>query len=503
MIEANGGEVVFEEYYPLDQPEFGATVNQILDGKVDCVFNTVIPPGLQPFMKQLYEAGFQKNGGGLACVYYDENLLNINRRRRWRGLQLPRLLPGDRRSVQRQAAGRLQQEVPRHQVPVHRGQRGDRHVSRPQVLRGRGQGDHGELAREAVAAAMDKAKIEQGPGGGGDGAGQDALQDEHVHRAVAKGGKIRRSSRAATRWSIPRNAEPTERERRQAAARLRSGCADNLMTETTPTTTLPLPARPGPRRWQSCRSWKSCVLAMVVLLPLVLKDYLMISRHQRADPVAARASASICAGAIRHHELRPGAVLRRRGLVVALVAPRPRLQPSLGVLPAGHAGRACHCASARGFPAARTQADQLIFVALGTLTGSYAAERLAPAGSMSAPATAFLGQAAAARQLRDRRRAGYLLPGALPAVLVYLAVPLPGALAVRPGAGRHAPERGAARLLRLQGAALQGAGVLVRRHDRGPWRALYAYHEGFIGPTVGLGMSTTRCSTAVRRLRAR
>ena len=63
VIEANGGEVVFEEYYPLDQAEYSATIGKIRDGKVDCVFNTVIPPGLQPFCKQLYEFGFQKNGG--------------------------------------------------------------------------------------------------------------------------------------------------------------------------------------------------------------------------------------------------------------------------------------------------------------------------------------------------------------------------------------------------------------------------------------------------------
>ena len=76
VIEANGGEVVFEEYYPLDQAEYSATISKIKDGKVDCVFNTVIPPGLQPFMKQLNESGFQKNGGVLTCVYFDENSLN-------------------------------------------------------------------------------------------------------------------------------------------------------------------------------------------------------------------------------------------------------------------------------------------------------------------------------------------------------------------------------------------------------------------------------------------
>ncbi|HUO00100.1 MAG TPA: ABC transporter substrate-binding protein, partial [Bradyrhizobium sp.] len=51
LIEANGGEVIFEEYYPLDQVEFSATVSKIVSNKVDVVFNTVIPPGVGPFFK--------------------------------------------------------------------------------------------------------------------------------------------------------------------------------------------------------------------------------------------------------------------------------------------------------------------------------------------------------------------------------------------------------------------------------------------------------------------
>jgi len=65
------------------------------------VFNTVIPPGLQPFVKQLYESGFQKNGGVLSCVYYDENLLNYHPAQEMEGLySCPRLLPVDQGSVQ-------------------------------------------------------------------------------------------------------------------------------------------------------------------------------------------------------------------------------------------------------------------------------------------------------------------------------------------------------------------------------------------------------------------
>src|SRR6202035_2732802 len=86
VIEANGGEVIFEEYYPLDQIDFSATVNRIISNKVDVVFNTVIPPGVGPFFKQLYEAGFLKNGGRLSCVYYDENTLHVHQANEIEGL---------------------------------------------------------------------------------------------------------------------------------------------------------------------------------------------------------------------------------------------------------------------------------------------------------------------------------------------------------------------------------------------------------------------------------
>jgi len=77
VIEKNGGEVVDEVYFPVDHNEYSATVNQIMSSGVNVVFNTTIPPGVAAFFKQLYEAGFQKKGGRLSCVYYDENALNI------------------------------------------------------------------------------------------------------------------------------------------------------------------------------------------------------------------------------------------------------------------------------------------------------------------------------------------------------------------------------------------------------------------------------------------
>ena len=41
------------------------------------VFNTIVPPGLTPFLDQLYNSGFTKRGGYLVCTYFDENFLNL------------------------------------------------------------------------------------------------------------------------------------------------------------------------------------------------------------------------------------------------------------------------------------------------------------------------------------------------------------------------------------------------------------------------------------------
>jgi branched-chain amino acid transport system substrate-binding protein len=77
LVTANGGTIVGEEYYPLDRMEYGETVKKIMSLGVEVVFNTIVPPGVVPFFQQLYDAGFQKGGGQLICTYFDENLLSL------------------------------------------------------------------------------------------------------------------------------------------------------------------------------------------------------------------------------------------------------------------------------------------------------------------------------------------------------------------------------------------------------------------------------------------
>src|SRR5215212_4831049 len=77
VVTANGGEIVQEEYFPLDHTDYTATVEKITASGAEVVFNTIVPPGLTPFLQQLYDSGFTKRGGQIVCTYFDENFLNL------------------------------------------------------------------------------------------------------------------------------------------------------------------------------------------------------------------------------------------------------------------------------------------------------------------------------------------------------------------------------------------------------------------------------------------
>jgi branched-chain amino acid transport system substrate-binding protein len=77
IVTANGGEIVEEDYYPLDHTDYGEAIEKIIGGGAEVVFNTIVPPGVVPFFQQLYDAGFTQRGGHLVCTYFDENCLNL------------------------------------------------------------------------------------------------------------------------------------------------------------------------------------------------------------------------------------------------------------------------------------------------------------------------------------------------------------------------------------------------------------------------------------------
>ena len=167
VIEANGGEVVFEEYYPLDQAEYSATISKIKEGKVDLVFMTIIPPGLQPFVKQLYESGFQKNGGVLSCVYYDENLLNYHPAQEMEGLVscLDYFQAVDD-PFSKQLQADYAKRFPDTKYLFTAGSGATGMYRGVKFYEAGVKATGGKLGREEVAAAIDHAVLENGPGGG-------------------------------------------------------------------------------------------------------------------------------------------------------------------------------------------------------------------------------------------------------------------------------------------------------------------------------------------------
>ena len=200
VIENNGGEVVLEEYYPLDQVEYSATVNKIMNEKIDVVFNTVIPPGVGPFIKQLYESGFQKEGGRLSCVYYDENTVNLNAAHEWEGLasclDYFRVLT---RSGEDLFGAKL---AAAYDARVSGGALFTAGSAATGMYRGlklweAAVNEAGNVDRDDVAAALDHAKISEGPGGPAEMVPGKWHCRMNMYIAEAKGGQYEIISRSS------------------------------------------------------------------------------------------------------------------------------------------------------------------------------------------------------------------------------------------------------------------------------------------------------------------
>ena len=164
VVTANGGTIVGEEYHPLDHMDYRATVERITATGADAVFNTIVPPGVTPFFEQLYESGFASRGGQLICTYFDENFLNMVPAAHAEGLyscldyyqaigdpfsqkllaQYDALYPGDAKFTGGGACSGL-----------YRGLR----------LWAAAVTEAGSLEQDDVIAALDHARIAEGPGG--------------------------------------------------------------------------------------------------------------------------------------------------------------------------------------------------------------------------------------------------------------------------------------------------------------------------------------------------
>jgi ABC-type branched-subunit amino acid transport system substrate-binding protein len=164
VVEANGGAIVGEEYFPLDHMDYAGTVERINSSGAGVVFNTIVPPGVSPFFEELYTSGFVNRGGHLVCTYFDENFLNMVPAAHVEGLygcldyyqavgdpfsqkllaQYDALYPGDAKFTGGSACSGL-----------YRGLR----LWAAAVV------EAGSLVQEDVIAALDHAAISEGPGG--------------------------------------------------------------------------------------------------------------------------------------------------------------------------------------------------------------------------------------------------------------------------------------------------------------------------------------------------
>lgn len=188
VIEANGGEVIGEEYFPVDHNEYSATVNKIMSSGVNVVFNTTIPPGVAAFFKQLYEAGFNKKGGRLACVYYDENALNITPAHEIEGLAscldyFKAVNDPFGNKIQEQYNKQFNVKNPLTAGSAATGMWRGLNLWAESVTVAK------SVKREEVAAALEKAKLTDGIGGGCEVVPGTWHVKMHMYTAVANNGK--------------------------------------------------------------------------------------------------------------------------------------------------------------------------------------------------------------------------------------------------------------------------------------------------------------------------
>ncbi len=161
---ANGGAIVGEEYFPLDHTDYSKTIDKITSSGAEVVFNTIVPPGLTPFLEQLYNSGFTKRGGYLVCTYFDENFLNLVPAAHVEGLyscldyyqnvsdpfskklinQYDKLYPGSAKFTAGSACSGLYRGLRLWEAAVN---------------------EAGSLKQVDVIKALDHAKIAEGPGG--------------------------------------------------------------------------------------------------------------------------------------------------------------------------------------------------------------------------------------------------------------------------------------------------------------------------------------------------
>ena len=189
LVLANGGEIVGEEYFPLDHTDYGSTVDKIMSGGAEVVFNTTVPPGVAPFLEQLHNAGFKNRGGILVCTYFEENILGLFPTQHVDGMygcldyyqdvsdpfsrellaQYDKLYPGSAKFTGGSAATGMYRGLKLWEAAVR---------------------EAGSLKQNDVIRALDHAKIAQGPGGPAEMVPGQHHVRMNMYIAQAKGGRF-------------------------------------------------------------------------------------------------------------------------------------------------------------------------------------------------------------------------------------------------------------------------------------------------------------------------
>jgi branched-chain amino acid transport system permease protein len=264
------------------------------------------------------------------------------------------------------------------------------------------------------------------------------------------------------------------------------------MADITPTSlTFSQPLR-NPRRWQVLPIVEIAVLAIGLLLPLILQDYLTVFATRVLILCLFALSFDLVWGYAGIMSFGQAVFFGTAGYCVALLARDLGVTSILIVLPAGLLIGLVVALLLGGFLLLGRHPSSVIFVSLGTLTGSYAADRLARGwyylggqnGIPSIPPMSF-----GAYDFEEGPVYYYLVLGIL--LLVYLLcrflIRSQFGLAL---AGLRENEQRIAffgyKVQHLKAIIFSVSGAIA-----GLAGSLYAFHEGFVWPNMlGVVMST-------------
>ena len=187
VVRANGGEIVGEEYFPLDHTDYDARSRRSSSSGTEVVFNTIVPPGPDARSSSSSTTpASPKRGGKIICTYFDENFLNLVPAEQVEGLYSCLDYYQDVSDpFSRELLDPLRRALP-GQRAVDRGQRLHRALPRDPALGGRGEGGGHARPRRGHPRARPRPHRRRAGRAGRNGARPAPRPHEHVHRAGAE-----------------------------------------------------------------------------------------------------------------------------------------------------------------------------------------------------------------------------------------------------------------------------------------------------------------------------